>query len=117
MRRRIISGILAGAFALAGCSIFASHDEYGRYRRVQRAGEERERLIALQQYAEHHPNGQWIAEVQQARGEREDELWARSAATREGLEWYLQVYPDGRYVDQARPRLAALQHVENTAEQ
>lgn len=117
MRRRVISGILAGAMALVGCSTFASHDEYGRYRRVRMADEERDRLIALQQYAEHHPSGRWIAEVQAARSEREDELWARSASTREGLEWYLTVYPDGRYVEQARPRLAALQHVENTAEQ
>ncbi len=114
---RVVTTILISASVLAGCAAFASHDEYGAYRRVRMAHEERDRLIALQQYAEHYPNGTWAVEVQAARSEREEELWARSANTREGLEWYLQVYPDGRYVDQARPRLAAFEHVENTAEQ
>ncbi len=117
MKRRAIQTLLLGAVSLMGCASFASHEEYGAYRRVRLAHDERDRLVALQQYVEHHPQGAWIAEVQQARAEREEELWARSANTREGLEWYLQVYPDGRYVDQARPRLDAFDHIQNTAAQ
>jgi PAS domain-containing protein len=105
------------AATLAGCASFATHEEYGRYRAVRLAADERERMVAMQQYVEHHSDGIWATEIQAQRGEREEELWTRSAASREGLEWYLQVYPDGRYVDQARPRLDALRHVENTAEQ
>lgn len=117
MRRRAVTGILLAAATLAGCASFASHEEYGRYRAVRLATDERDRMIAMQQYVEHHSDGIWAVEIQAQRGEREEEVWARSAASREGLEWYLQVYPEGRYVDQARPRLDALQHVQNTAEQ
>ncbi len=117
-RPRALAGIamFLCASMLAGCAAFVSHDEYGTYRRARLGTDERDRLLAMQEYVSNHPDGQWIAEVQSMRAEREDDLWVRSAATREGLEWYLQVYPDGRYVDQARPRLAALQHVANTAE-
>jgi len=114
-RRGVLTAVLLSASLLASCAAFASHDEYGAYRRARLATDERDRLIAMQEYAEHHPDGQWIAEIQGMRAAREDELWVRSASTREGLEWYLQVYPDGQYVAQARPRLAALQHVANTA--
>ena len=114
-RKSFVTGILVLATALAGCAAFASHDEYGRYRTVRTASEERDRLIAMQEYVEHHPQGSWIAEVQAMRAESEDQIWISSSSTREGLEWYLQIYPDGRYVDQARPRLAALDHVANTA--
>lgn len=103
--------------ALAGCSTFATHEEYGAYRAVRLASSDRDRLIAAQQYVERHPGGYWIEEVQAERRRHEDSVWENGNSTREGLEWYLQVYPDGRYVDQARPRLAALQTVSNRIEQ
>ncbi|MCB9591530.1 MAG: hypothetical protein H6719_02250 [Sandaracinaceae bacterium] len=116
MNHRLVSFFVSVGL-LTGCSVFASHDEYGAYRRVRLAHDERDRLIAAQQYVEHNPTGTWIAEVQQIRADHEEELWARSSSTREGLEWYLQVYPDGRYIDLARPRLEGFQHVEDTAAQ
>lgn len=103
--------------ALAGCSTFATHDEYGAYRAVRRAASDRDRLIAAQQYVERHPGGIWLEEVQAERRRHEESVWENGNSTREGLEWYLQVYPDGQYVEQARPRLAALQTVSSTREQ
>lgn len=97
--------------AFGGCSTIATHEEYGAYRAVRRASSDRDRLVAAQQYVEHHPGGYWIEEVQAERRRHEDEVWSNGNSTREGLEWYLQVYPDGQYVEQARPRLAALQTV------
>ncbi|MCA9608585.1 MAG: hypothetical protein KC619_23440 [Myxococcales bacterium] len=115
--RRVVTPILLSASLLAGCAAFASHDEYGAYRRVRLAHEERDRLIALQQYAASFPNGAWAAEVQQARSEREEELWARSGSSAEGLRWYLEVYPDGQHAGVAQQRLDGYQHVEDTAQQ
>lgn len=115
--RRIVLGLLLSAAVVAGCASFSSHEEYGRYRAVRLAASERDRLIAMQQYVEHHTDGTWAVEIQASRAEQEEGIWVRSAATRQGLEWYLQIYPQGRYVDQARPRLDALRHVENTAAQ
>lgn len=114
MTRRRLPVLLVIAAMLTSCASFVSHDEYGAYRRTRLAADDREQLIALQEYAERHSDGQWIADVQASRSEREEATWAASNATREGLEWYLQVYPDGQYVEQARPRLAALQHVADT---
>ncbi len=117
MRRTLRTApiVLALALAaLAGCSTIATHEEYGAYRAVRQAQSDRDRLLAAQQYVEHHPGGYWIEEVQAERRRHEDEVWENGNSTREGLEWYLQVYPDGQYVEQARPRLAALQTVSNT---
>lgn len=109
--------LLGLVVALGGCAAVSSHEEYGAYRAVRRAESDRDRLIAAQRYVERHPGGFWIDEVQAERRSREDQVWEASNATREGLEWYLQVYPDGEHVEQARPRLAALQTVGSRREQ
>lgn len=110
-----VVGVVLGTGVLtSSCATVASHDEYSRYRAVRMAGTERDRMIALQQYAENHPDGFWSTEVQAERADREQTVWSQSSSTREGLEWYLQVYPDGEYVAQARPRLNALQQVADT---
>ncbi len=113
-RNRLFTALIA--LALAGCSVVATHDEYSAYRSVRRATDDRDRLLAAQQYVEHHPGGYWASEVQAVRAAHEEEVWANGNATREGLEWYLRVYPDGQYVEQARPRLAALQTVSTRRE-
>ncbi len=104
------------ALALGGCSIIASHNQYSSYRAVRLASDDHDRLIAAQQYVEHYPNGNWVERVQAVRNEHEDEVWQNGSSSREGLEWYLRVYPDGQYVQQARPRLAALQTVDTRRE-
>ena len=120
MTRRIVRDLFAlsiAGLALTSCATFATHDEYQSYRAVRMADEDRARLIALQQYAEKYPSGMWAEEVSSMRAAREEETWASSNTSREGLEWYLRVYPDGQYVEQARPRLAALQTVGNRREE
>jgi hypothetical protein len=116
-RARAAVSVLAIAATFAGCSIVATHEEYASYRAVRDATEDRDRLLAMQQYVERHPGGYWATEIQAQRASHEETVWAASNTTREGLEWYLQVYPDGQYVDQARPRLAALQTVSTRREQ
>ena len=111
MRARTLGSVLVLSALVTGCAVVASHDEYGTYRQVRTADNDRDRLLAMHRYVTEHPNGFWIEQVQQARREKEDEVWNASYTSREGLEWYLQIYPDGQYVDQARPRLAALQTV------
>lgn len=104
--------LLVGAIVLlAGCAVVSTHEEYSAYRAVRRATSDRALLTAAQQYVRSHPDGYFVEEVQALRRAREDDVWASNNDSREGLEWYLEVYPDGRYVDQARPRLAALQTV------
>jgi hypothetical protein len=104
--------VLASIASAGGCAIATTHQEYRAYRAFRDAADDRERLIAAAQYVQHNPNGMWRTEIQRERDAHEDGVWERSNATREGLEWYLQVYPDGEYAEQARPRLAALQTVE-----
>lgn len=109
--RRAIS-ILGIAGALLGlvpsCATVASHEEYAAYRGVRLTQERNDRLQALQRYAAEYPNGIWIEEVRTERAEHEQEVWAEGNATRDGLQFYLAVYPDGTFVPQAEQRLAAL---------
>ncbi|MCC6873652.1 MAG: hypothetical protein IT378_05015 [Sandaracinaceae bacterium] len=117
MRHAGTIALLLCVASQAGCSTFATHEEYASYRSVRMATEERDRLIAAQQYAEHYPNGLWAGDVARERASHEESVWAASNTTREGLEWYLRIYPDGQFVEQARPRLAALQTVNAGREQ
>ena len=116
-RKAKLVSFLSAVVLLAGCAVVSSHEEYSAYRSVRRAENDRDRLIAAQQYAEHHPGGNFIDEVQGIRRQHEDQVWASSSDSREGLEWYMRVYPDGQYVEQARPRLAALQTVSQGRQQ
>jgi hypothetical protein len=97
--------------AMGGCSIVATHEEYAAYRAIRTAQNDDERLTALASYAEHYPNGYWAGEVQADRDAREDDVWRTGNATREGLEHYLAVYPDGHFAEQAHARLAAVTQV------
>lgn len=113
--------VLSTAVTLAGCAVLASKAEYADYREVRMAEEQNAKLLAMQQYVSAHPEGIWSEELQARRIELEPEVWQASHSTREGLEFYLQAYPDGPHAAEARPRLAALQTVagrrENEAEQ
>ncbi|HEY8429696.1 MAG TPA: hypothetical protein VIL20_15030 [Sandaracinaceae bacterium] len=115
--RRAVWPVALVVASLAGCSTFATHEEYGAYRAVRLASSDRDRLIAARDYVQRYSGGYWIEEVQAERRRHEDTVWENGNSTREGLEWYLEVYPDGRYVDQARPRLAALQAVSSRREE
>ncbi len=113
--------VAAGAVSItiASCATVASHDEYASYRSLHLAHEQNERLEALARYAERFPTGLWIEEVRSERNAKEPEVWASHNATPEGLQFYLAVYPDGTYVQQAQQRLAALStvHVRREVEQ
>ncbi len=118
LRVSLALGLLASiTLALTGCATVATHEEYGRYRAVRLAGTDRDRMIAMQEYIEAHPDGYWSQEIGAERDEREETVWNQSNTTREGLEWYLQLYPSGQFVEQARPRLAALQQVQSTEDE
>lgn len=94
--------------ASSGCAVFASKADYADYRAVRTASDERAKLLAMARYASEHPDGRWIGEISTARAAAEDATYAANSSTRDGLEFYLAAYPNGRYTAQARPRLAAL---------
>lgn len=99
-------------FLMTACATVASHTEYDAYKRIRMSAPgSDERLIAMANYAVKHPQGYWIKEIQPERENREDELWEVNKGTEEGLRRYLAFYPDGKYAEQARPRLAAVSTV------
>lgn len=112
-RRTTVTVCFAFALlAVAGCTIFASKSEYADYRAVRTAPTDRERILAMHTYVANNPGGQWFQQIQQQREEEEQSIYDAAKTTREGLEFYLEAYPDGTYVEQARPRLAAMQTVQ-----
>ena len=119
IRRGIATLGLAGALMglVPGCATIATHEEYAAYRGVRVTQERNQRLEAAQRYASQYPQGFWIEEVRAERAQHEQEVWAEGNATREGLQFYLAVYPDGTYVPQAEQRLAALGSVQERREE
>lgn len=109
--------VVAASAVLAGCAVFASKSEYQSYRQVRMAEERNAKLVAMQAYIAEHPEGTWSKTIQEERVRLEPEVWAESHASREGLEFYLQAFPDGPHAAEARPRLAALQTVQSGREE
>lgn len=99
---------------LAGCAIIASKGDYRDYRQVRAAeGDDRERALAMARYVTEHPEGRWAPEINEQRRQAEPVIYEATKSTHEGLAFYLEAYPDGTYVEQARQRLAALQTVQS----
>jgi hypothetical protein len=103
--------LMAASALLAGCAVFASKTEYASYREVRMAEDQRDKLVAMQQYMSEHPEGTWSEEIQAERVAMEPEIWESSRSSKEGLEFYLAAFPDGPHAAEARPRLAALRTV------
>lgn len=115
--QRLFAGLVAGSMvASSGCALIATKSEYADYRAVRVAESDRDRLVAMQAYVENNPRGYWYEEFASERSSREAEIFESGKTTREGLEFYLAAYPQGAYVEQARPRLAALQAVQGRRE-
>ncbi|HBQ12689.1 MAG TPA: hypothetical protein DEF51_16610 [Myxococcales bacterium] len=64
MRARTLGSVLVLSALVTGCAVVASHDEYGTYRQVRTADNDRDRLLAMHRYVTEHPNGFWIEQVQ-----------------------------------------------------
>jgi hypothetical protein len=111
------SGMSLSLGALAGCSVFASHDEANLYRRIRTSTDQDQRMVAMADYAQRFPGGAWIEGVRAERQANENQVWAGHNASADGLAFYLAAYPDGTYVEQARARQAALQTVSSGREE
>lgn len=102
---------LAFGVAASGCSMFVSHEEVALYRRIRTTSDSNARLVAMAEYATQYGGGAWISNVRAEREANEAQVWASNGTTADGLAFYLQAYPDGTYVEQARARQTALQQV------
>jgi hypothetical protein len=109
--------LLALGLLLAGCAAFVSKQEYADYRAVRLERDEGARLVAMQRYVSHHPQGRWYSELQLERRARDQAVFESGRATRSGLELYLSAFPDGLFVAQARSRLAAVEVIEQRQRQ
>lgn len=103
--------------SMPGCSMFVSHNEAALYRRIRTTTDANQRLVAMAEYATQYGTGAWIDNVRAEREANEGQIWASNNASADGLAFYLQAYPDGTYVEQARARQAALQTVSTGREE
>ena len=117
MSARAVRVLIASCLLLAGCSAFVSKQEYADYRAVRLERDEGSRLVAMQRYVNQHPQGHWYNELQVERRARDQSVFEAGRATRPGLELYLQAFPDGLFVAQARSRLAAVEVIEERQRQ
>ena len=100
------------ALALTGCATLAPKDDYADYRQVRLAASPAERAVARARYLARHPAGQWADEVRRAHEADEQRLFEAGRDDPEVLRAYLRAYPEGRLVEDARDRLAALRTLE-----
>jgi len=97
--------------ALLGCATVAGRDDYADYREVRMAEAEDERRHAIAQYLNAHPDGAWAGELRAEHDAAEREVYEANKSGVEGLRYYLRVYPEGQFAEQAQARLAALESV------
>jgi len=101
----------------SGCVLFAGKSDYADYRTIRLANDPGERAVAMRSYVEKHPNGEWREEIEAERKGQELGAFEAGKDSRKGLESYLQAYPDGTYVAQARSRLSAIALIEQQRKQ
>ncbi|MET0390289.1 MAG: hypothetical protein ABW321_30235 [Polyangiales bacterium] len=106
-----LAGVL-GCLSTSGCMLVATKSDYADYRAVRMAPDPSTRAIAMQEYVDRHPSGHWHDEVESSRKRQELKIFESGKDTRMGLEHYLQAYPDGHFVSQARSRLQAVALIE-----
>ena len=99
------------ATLVSGCAMFAGRDDYASYRKVRLAESERSWLVAMRDYIEEHPDGQWADEVRAERAELEPMFWEENRETIGGLNQYVEAYPDGPHRAEGEERLGALREV------
>ena len=120
-RPKTVAGVgatlLASLLLASGCVLLAGKSDYNEYRQIRVAEDEHERLVAMARYVTAHPGGAWAGEVQAYRAERENGTYESNKSTLEGLRYYLAAYPDGQFVAEAQPRLAALEAVQGRRNQ
>jgi hypothetical protein len=113
MCRTAAAASLSCALALVtGCAAFVAKSEYADYRAVRMEQRDESRLRAMQRYVERHPDGRWYSEIQRERQQRDRAVFEAGRSHRAGLELYLEAFPDGKFVGQARSRLAAIEVIE-----
>jgi hypothetical protein len=101
----------------SGCVLFAGKADYADYRTIRLANDPGERAVAMRSYVENHPDGEWREEIAAERKSQELGAFEAGKDSRKGLEAYLQAYPDGTYVAQARSRLSAIALIEQQRKQ
>ncbi len=114
--RNVISVTLLSASLAAGCSLFAPKADYRAYRQVELAENEHDRSLAIAQYLQQHPEGQWSAQLAAEHTSREAAVFDTNKNTADGLRHYLSLYPEGSFVAQAEQRLVALDRVAENRE-
>jgi hypothetical protein len=109
--------VLTFATLSSGCALFAGKSDYADYRTIRLSTDTSERAVAMRSYVEKHPSGQWRDEIEEARKSQELKTFEVGKDSRKGLEYYLQAYPDGTYVTQAKSRLDAIGLIEQQKKQ
>jgi hypothetical protein len=101
----------------SGCVLFASKADYADYRTIQLSSDTSERAVAMRSYVEKHPHGQWRGKIEAERKSQELKTFEAGKDSHKGLAYYLEAYPDGTYVSQARSRLNAIALIEQQRKQ
>lgn len=102
----------ASLLLCSGCALLVGKADYADYREIRMASDLQTRALAMQRYVARHPSGHWHEEIQAARASQDLAAFEAGKDTRKGLEHYLNAYPDGAFVPQARGRLSAVAMIE-----
>ncbi|MFK7998071.1 MAG: hypothetical protein AB8H86_00690 [Polyangiales bacterium] len=97
---------------VAGCATFASRGDYADYRSYRLAESLDDELAAMNRYLENQPNGHWRDEVEAEHAAREQAYFADAKETPEGLQMYMEVFPNGRFSAEAEQRQNAFAELE-----
>jgi hypothetical protein len=104
MMKRAGSLVVAGVL-VSSCAVVASRDEFAAYRNFRYETNPDRRTTLGAEYLDRYRGGRFASEVQREISAREEEFWEERRSTLEGLQAYLQAFPAGTHVEEARARI------------
>jgi hypothetical protein len=100
------SALFLSLIAVAGCASFASTDELSLFRSIRYERDPARRTRMGSEYVSRYPNGRFTASIGAEVSAAEEQFWEERRSTLEGLTAYIEAYPQGVHVGEARARLA-----------
>jgi hypothetical protein len=103
MKRAVTLGLTGLLFG--GCAVIASKDEYSAYRSFRYETNADRRTALGAEYMQRYPEGRFRSNVQAEVGRQEEDFWEDRRSTLQGLQAYLQAFPNGSHAGEARARV------------
>jgi hypothetical protein len=97
--------LVLSLLSLSGCAAFAGADELSLYRSIRYEADPARRTHLGSEYVTRYPQGRFISSIGAEVSAAEEQFWEERRSTLDGLQAYIDAYPNGSHVGEARARI------------